>query len=74
MQFALINQDAGERLRSSGMDEPNTSALVLLQQEATELLTLFDQLRGDKPAPLSHVGQHQVLATATDDPTTCVSS
>ncbi|MCC4616926.1 hypothetical protein LL972_13130 [Xanthomonas campestris pv. asclepiadis] len=29
------------------MQEPNKSALVLLQQEATELLALFDQLRGD---------------------------
>ncbi|MEA5125152.1 hypothetical protein, partial [Xanthomonas floridensis] len=32
------------------MDEPNKSALVLLQQEATELLALFDQLRGDLPS------------------------
>ncbi|MCC4611294.1 hypothetical protein LL963_04155 [Xanthomonas campestris pv. esculenti] len=29
------------------MEEPNKSALVLLQQEATELLALFDQLRGE---------------------------
>ncbi|PPT22933.1 hypothetical protein XarCFBP6771_00510 [Xanthomonas arboricola] len=31
----------------SDMQEPNKSALALLQQEATELLALFDQLRGD---------------------------
>ncbi|MCE4360597.1 hypothetical protein LYZ92_20660 [Xanthomonas hortorum pv. taraxaci] len=29
------------------IEEPNKSALVLLQQEATELLQLFDRLRGD---------------------------
>ncbi|CAG2087937.1 hypothetical protein XCY_001534 [Xanthomonas euroxanthea] len=29
------------------MQEPNKSALILLKQEATELLALFDQLRGD---------------------------
>ncbi|CAD7718652.1 hypothetical protein LMG31884_28930 [Xanthomonas hydrangeae] len=29
------------------MEEPNKSALVLLQQEATELLQLFHRLRGD---------------------------
>ncbi|CAD0319732.1 hypothetical protein [Xanthomonas hortorum] len=29
------------------MEEPNKSALVLLLQEATELLQLFDRLRGD---------------------------
>ncbi|WP_372390973.1 hypothetical protein ACCQ05_13960 [Xanthomonas sp. NCPPB 3582] len=56
------------------MDEPNKSALVLLQQEATELLALFDRLRGDKPAPLAHAGQRQGAATATNDPPTCVSN
>ncbi|MCL1500673.1 hypothetical protein M3O57_19130 [Xanthomonas nasturtii] len=29
------------------MEEPNKSALVLPQQEASELLALFDQLRGE---------------------------
>ncbi|WP_193725923.1 hypothetical protein [Xanthomonas arboricola] len=29
------------------MQEPNKSALVLLQQEATELCALFDQVRGN---------------------------
>ncbi|UXA52707.1 hypothetical protein M0D45_19035 [Xanthomonas prunicola] len=31
------------------MEEPNKSALVLLHHEASELLALFDQLRGDAP-------------------------
>ncbi|WP_338334513.1 MULTISPECIES: hypothetical protein [Xanthomonas] len=29
------------------MEEPNKSALALLQHEASALLALFDQLRGD---------------------------
>ncbi|MBB4129481.1 hypothetical protein [Xanthomonas sp. 3075] len=34
------------------MEEPNKSALVLLQQEATDSRTLFDQLRGNASVPL----------------------
>ncbi|MBB5862648.1 hypothetical protein [Xanthomonas sp. 3058] len=34
------------------MEEPNKSAMVLLQQEATELRALFDQLRGNASVPL----------------------
>lgn len=37
----------GSVLDGGDMQEPNKSALILLQQEATELLALFDQLRGD---------------------------
>ncbi|RJS03353.1 hypothetical protein XnspCFBP7698_09090 [Xanthomonas sp. CFBP 7698] len=54
-----LPQGAGERRRSNAVEEPNKSALVLLQQEATELLALFDQLRGEaaldtdiEPCPL----------------------
>ncbi len=32
------------------MEEPNKSVLVLLQHEASELLALFDHLRGDDAA------------------------
>ncbi|CAE6745027.1 hypothetical protein SE336_07880 [Xanthomonas arboricola] len=48
------------------MQEPNKSALVLLQQEATELLALFDQLRGD--AVPAHDAAN-VVATASAERT-----
>ncbi|WP_172453041.1 hypothetical protein [Xanthomonas arboricola] len=42
------------------MQEHSESALVMLQQEAIELLALFDQLRGD--AALAH-GQVDIVAS-----------
>ncbi|WP_162604258.1 hypothetical protein [Xanthomonas dyei] len=57
------------------MDEPNKSALVLLQQEATELLALFDQLRGD--VGLAHACDRPLagsIATTSDEPTACVTN
>ncbi|WP_181141775.1 hypothetical protein [Xanthomonas arboricola] len=46
------------------MQEPNKSALVLLQQEATELLALFDQLRGD--AVPAHDADNVVATTPAE--------
>ncbi|WP_226426585.1 hypothetical protein ACCQ14_07390 [Xanthomonas sp. NCPPB 2865] len=46
------------------MQELNKSALALLQQEATELLALFDQLRGD--AVPAHDAD-SVVATASTE-------
>ncbi|WP_181106219.1 hypothetical protein [Xanthomonas arboricola] len=48
------------------MQEPNRSALVLLQQEATELLALFDRLRGDAVPAQDQVG---IVAAAPEDRT-----
>lgn len=45
------------------MEEPNKSALVLLQHEATELLVLFDRLRGD--ALLAEPNTPQVALAST---------
>jgi hypothetical protein len=56
----------GSVFDGSDMQEPNKSALVLLQQEATELLALFDQLRGD--ATPSHDADN-VVATASAERT-----
>lgn len=46
------------------MQEPNKSALLLLQQEATELLALFDQLRGD--ATPAHDADNIVATTPAE--------
>ncbi|EGD11435.1 hypothetical protein [Xanthomonas vesicatoria] len=56
------------------MDEPNKSALVLLQQEATELLALFDQLRGDLPTASRRDSATCASIAATAEPTTCVTN
>ncbi|MBO9768559.1 hypothetical protein J7407_10600, partial [Xanthomonas phaseoli pv. dieffenbachiae] len=45
------------------MEEPNKSALVLLQLEASALLALFDQLRGDAVPRCADAGG---LADAVD--------
>ncbi len=56
------------------MDEPNKSALVLLQQEATELLALFDQLRGD--VALAHACDRPLAGSivTTSEPTARVTN
>ncbi|WP_157004313.1 hypothetical protein [Xanthomonas pisi] len=56
------------------MDEPNKSALVLLQQEATELLALFDQLRGDLPSARARDGATCASIVTTSEPTDCVTN
>ncbi|CAG2087947.1 hypothetical protein XCY_001542 [Xanthomonas arboricola pv. juglandis] len=54
----------GSVFDGSDMQEPNKSALVLLQQEATELLALFDQLRGD--AVPAHDADNVVATTPAE--------
>ncbi|WP_157935121.1 hypothetical protein [Xanthomonas prunicola] len=54
------------------MEEPNKSALVLLHHEASELLALFDQLRGDAslptplPVPVSVAAKHEYAVNVTN--------
>ncbi|MCC4600899.1 hypothetical protein JWH04_16550 [Xanthomonas melonis] len=56
------------------MNEPNKSALVLLRREATELLALFDQLRGDVLLPLPLAEQAHDRNTGVADPTARVTN
>ncbi|MEB1610040.1 hypothetical protein FHT08_003131 [Xanthomonas campestris] len=56
------------------MQEPNKSALALLQQEATELLALFDQLRGDAALPQDQANVAAVASAVRTEQTAHVTN